>query len=257
MRKFFLIIGLSFSVFFISCSGPEDKLAGHIDDIAEIMSENESDPENLVDEMDEYFDSNFGDILAAFGEAFIELQDLDPQDREERMAEMAFTVYEAIERNEGIFKSFSERYVYERGYYDKECQDIRDQNIKDCERRNQYKDYYDKDNCYEIYGYDEDYCWIEGEMSDDLENLVDAIEDKYDEPPFDVEKLFDELQDVGLKKPSKDFARAIISIGKIFESLSSVRLDNEPECDDDCRDKQREFERSWDDVFDRVYKSMK
>ena len=247
MKKVFLILGLSFSMFFISCSGPEDKLADHIDDIAEIMSENEKAPENLADEMVEYFDSNFGKILAVFGEALTELQDLGPEDREKRMAEMAIVVYEAIERNEDVFESFSETYSYEYGYTDEDCYQ---KELKECERRQKYSEYYE--NCYdEAYKY----CCIEGEMSDELEDFIDALEDKYDGPLFDMMTLLEELYDVGLKKPSRKFARSVISIVNILEAVTR-NSDDGIECNERCRDKMRDFENSWEEVFDDVHRSM-
>ena len=104
------IIGLSAlalgATTFIACdsvteatgiSSPESRLAGHIEDMAKIMEDNEDEPADGVEELHEYMQDNLPSMMEAMGKCMVEVDKIeDPEDRAERIEEIAEALEDPI-----------------------------------------------------------------------------------------------------------------------------------------------------------------
>ena len=63
-------------------SGPEGKLAGHIEAITEILDDGKSDPEDAIEEIHEYLRENTPEIFKLVGEALVALDEVSDDDEE-------------------------------------------------------------------------------------------------------------------------------------------------------------------------------
>ena len=74
----------------IGISSPEARLAGHIEDMAKIMEDNEDEPADGVEELHEYMQDNLPSMMEAVGQCMVDVDKIeDPEDRAERIEEIA------------------------------------------------------------------------------------------------------------------------------------------------------------------------
>ena len=97
------------SLFLISCgsSSPEERIADHIENVGEIFEDNMDDPEDGVDELLDYFDDNFSDIVMAVADGIAKIH--ESSDKKTTVKKMADEILEAVENVQGPAMKFGEK----------------------------------------------------------------------------------------------------------------------------------------------------
>ena len=90
------------SLLLVSCgSTPEERIADHIEKIGEIL---EDDPKDGIDELIDYYDDNFSDIIMAVAEVMVEIH--ESSDKKTTVKKMADEILKAVENIEGPANKF-------------------------------------------------------------------------------------------------------------------------------------------------------
>ena len=90
------------SLLLVSCgSTPEERIADHIENIGEIL---EDDPKDGIDELIDYYDDNFSDIIMAVAEVMVEIH--ESSDKKTTVKKMADEILKAVENIEGPANKF-------------------------------------------------------------------------------------------------------------------------------------------------------
>ena len=107
------------SLFLISCgsSSPEERIADHIENVGEIFSDNMDDPEDGVDELLDYYDDNFSDIVMAVADGIVEIH--ESSDKKETVKNMADEILEAVENVQGTAMKFAQKVDRDRDLQDR------------------------------------------------------------------------------------------------------------------------------------------
>ena len=107
------------SLFLISCgsSSPEERIADHIENVGEIFSDNMDDPEDGVDELLDYYDDNFSDIVMAVADGIVEIH--ESSDKKETVKNMADEILEAVENVQGTAMKFGQKVERDRDLQDR------------------------------------------------------------------------------------------------------------------------------------------
>ena len=98
----------------VSCSAaglssPEDRLAGHIADMTEIMEDNEDEPAAGVEELHMYMQDNLPSMMEAIGSILVEVDKIeDPGDRAEHIEEVVEALEDPIKDFEKASEDFGE-----------------------------------------------------------------------------------------------------------------------------------------------------
>ena len=103
-KQFFIVLLLALLIapFLGGCSKPEDKIASHIEAMAEIMEDNADSPEDGVKKLESYLQDNGPTIARHVGEMIVELDKIDDDaEAKERLKEMKDTL-------ETVSKKFEE-----------------------------------------------------------------------------------------------------------------------------------------------------
>ena len=97
------------SLFLISCgrSSPEERIADHIENVGEIFSDNMDDPEDGVDELLDYYDDNFSDIVMAVADGIVEIH--ESSEKKTRVRKMADEILKAVKNIQGPAMKFGQK----------------------------------------------------------------------------------------------------------------------------------------------------
>jgi len=81
----------------LGLSSPEDRIAGHLEDMTEIMEDHEDEPADGVEKLHEYIQDNLPSMMEAYGEIMVDLDKMDdPEDRAERIEDIAETLEDPV-----------------------------------------------------------------------------------------------------------------------------------------------------------------
>ena len=107
------------SLFLISCgsSSPEERIADHIENVGEIFEDNMDDPEDGIDELLDYYDDNFSDIVMAVADGIVEIH--ESSDKKETVKNMADEILEAVENVQGTAMKFAQKVDRDRDLQDR------------------------------------------------------------------------------------------------------------------------------------------
>lgn len=93
-------LGLVLALLCVSfgCKGPEDKLADHIEEMAEIMEEYEDEPEEGVAELREYIHDNLPDMASNWAEILVDIDKAETKsDKKKRVLEVVEALKEPMQ----------------------------------------------------------------------------------------------------------------------------------------------------------------
>ena len=107
------------SLFLISCgsSSPEERIADHIENVGEIFSDNMDDPEDGVDELLDYYDDNFSDIVMAVADGIVEIH--ESSEKKTRVRKMADEILKAVKNIQGPAMKFGQKVDRDRDLQDR------------------------------------------------------------------------------------------------------------------------------------------
>lgn len=80
------------------CKRPEEKLAAHLEEVAEILEADREDADDRLDTLREYARSNLPDMVELAAELIAELDGLKSSDRKDRIEEIGEALGPAVER---------------------------------------------------------------------------------------------------------------------------------------------------------------
>ena len=97
MRSILVLVAATGLVVSTGCKSPEEKLAGHMEEMTEIMEDNKDEPQKGVEELREYLHDNLPEMAEASAELLVEIDKLESKsERKDRIEEAMEAVREPM-----------------------------------------------------------------------------------------------------------------------------------------------------------------
>ena len=98
MKRLLFALALAGLVFGSGCKSPEDRLAGHAEELTEIMEDHMDKPKEGIEELREYMQDNLPDIAEDMTQVLVDLDEEEGDDRSKHADEVVETLEKPIEK---------------------------------------------------------------------------------------------------------------------------------------------------------------